>query len=486
MDAPSLRLNHEEVEKALEEGIFFAENLEPVEINTDAHGHVESVLFRHGLGETATLPARAVLIAAGTSPNTVLAREEPNFFVLDGKFFRAINSAGERVQPERSPKPEVAQMLLHMQPDGRAISFFGDLHPSFAGNVVKAMASAKRGYKQVSHMLNTSAASGGNKREDFIATAHSITRLTPTIVELVLHAPLAAARFEPGQFYRLQNFEANAHKTANSTLAMEGLAMTGAWVDKERGLIAVIALEMGGSSDLCAHVKPGEKLVLMGPTGVPTELPAGETVLLAGGGLGNAVLFSIGKGLRALGSNVLYFAGYKKAIDRYKVADIEAAADVVVWCCDEPSDFTPNRAQDFVFHGNIVQAMRWYGEIVNHPIALSSVNRLIAIGSDRMMQAVAEAQRGVLHPYLNPHMQALGSINSPMQCMMKEICAQCLQRHVHPQTGEVSYVYSCANQDQPLDYVDFSHLRERLKQNTLAEKQTALWVDRSLKTLGLR
>ena len=42
---------------------------------------------------------------------------------------------------------------MNVQPDGRAISFFGDLHPSFAGNVVKAMASAKQGYPVVSRML---------------------------------------------------------------------------------------------------------------------------------------------------------------------------------------------------------------------------------------------------------------------------------------------------------------------------------------------
>ena len=77
--------------------------------------------------------------------------------------------------------------------------------------------------------------------------------------------------------------------------------------------------------------------------------------------------------------------------------------------------------------------------------------RIIAIGSDRMMAAVAAARHGVLKPYLNPAHIAIGSINSPMQCMMKEICAQCLQKHIDPETGEETYVYSCFNQDQPLD-----------------------------------
>jgi hypothetical protein len=79
--------------------------------------------------------------------------------------------------------------------------------------------------------------------------------------------------------------------------------------------------------------------------------------VLVGGGLGNAVLFSIGAALRAAGSKVLYFAGYKKRIDRYKVAEIEAAADVVVWCCDEAPGFAPTAPAGPAFVGNIVQAM---------------------------------------------------------------------------------------------------------------------------------
>ena len=105
-------------------------------------------------------------------------------------------------------------------------------------------------------------------------------------------------------------------------LAMEGVALTGAWVDAEKGELAMIVLEMGGSSDLCAFLRPGEPVVVMGPTGAPTEIPEGGTVVLVGGGLGNAVLFSIGKALKDAGCRVLYFAGYRRAADRFKVADI--------------------------------------------------------------------------------------------------------------------------------------------------------------------
>jgi NADPH-dependent glutamate synthase beta subunit-like oxidoreductase/NAD(P)H-flavin reductase len=490
VDSPSYTLNHEEVAKALEEGIMFLEGLTPERIEVDPYGHAQAVVFQNGT----RLPARSVLIAAGTQPNTVLAREEGVSLALDGKYFMACDENGARVKPERhTAKPAAPQVLLHRSADGRFMSFFGDLHPSYFGNVVKAMGSAKQGYPVVSRILGQrppalsldDATFLSRLNHDLRAVVHEVRRLTPSIVEVVLRAPVAARRFQPGQFYRMQNFEAMAMKVPGTTLAMEGLALTGAWVDRDKGLISVIALEMGGSADLLAYLRPGEPVILMGPTGTPTQIPGNETVVLAGGGLGNAVLFSIGRALRAAGSKVVYFAGYKHLGDRYRVEDIEAAADVVVWCCDEAPGFSPRRPQDRAFVGNIVQAMHAYasGALGAQPIPFARTDRIIAIGSDQMMAAVAAARHDVLKGYLKDTHVAIGSINSPMQCMMKEICAQCLQPHVDPRTGEKSFVFSCFNQDQPLDQVDFAALAQRLAQNGVQEKLTALWIGRCLKQL---
>ena len=506
IDSPSYTLNHEEIEKALEEGISFAEGLNPTRIEVDEFGAARAVRvsIQHrsnegvwSSGAETEIAARTILIAAGTQPNTVLAREDPANFELDGRYFQACDEDGAPVRPEpANPKPKIAQVLLAKYADGRFISFFGDLHPSFFGNVVKAMGAAKQGYPSVSAVLQCVCPASQLSDAEFLAeinqalraTVHEVIRLTPNIVEVIIKAPLAAQRFRPGQFYRLQNYETHALEVDGTRLAMEGLALTGAWVDPQRGLISTIVLEMGGSADLCAMLKPGEPVVLMGPTGTPTEIPADETVMLVGGGLGNAVLFSIGQALRAAGSKVLYFAGYKKMIDRYKVAEIENAADVVIWCCDEHPGFTPSRPQDHSFVGNIVQAMAAYasGAFGVQAIAFADTDRIIAIGSDSMMAAVAAARHQALQPYLKPHHFAIGSINSPMQCMMKEICAQCLQAQIDPETGKTTYVFSCFNQDQALDRVDFPGLKARLRQNSVQEKLTAQWIDRCLIHLQLR
>ncbi|HEY4119167.1 MAG TPA: FAD-dependent oxidoreductase [Byssovorax sp.] len=511
VDSPAYRLNHEEVIKSLEEGVRYVENLAPTEAVLDDREHVKAIRFERQLfadgkwtasGEVVELPARCVCIAAGTSPNVTYEREKPGSFAFDKKkqFFQAhtavVDASGKLVV-----EPSEARVgFFTSYNDGKhAVSFYGDNHPFYAGSVVKAMASAKDAYPSVVALFANDLAKLGDEPQaarderrrgffaklddDLRAVVHEVVRLTPTIVEVVVRAPAATRKFEPGQFYRLQNFESSSRVVDGTRFAMEGIALTGAWVDKERGLLSLIALEMGASTRLLATLQKGEQVVVMGPTGTPTEIPTGETVLLAGGGLGNAVLFSIAKALRAGGARVIYFAGYKDGADLFKQDDIEVATDQVIWCTDVGVEIAPRRPQDRHFRGNIVKAMIAYGqkELGGEVARLSEVKRIIAIGSDRMMNAVREARHGALAPYLDPKHVGIASINSPMQCMMKEVCAQCLQKHRDPATGKETIIFSCFNQDQPIDHVDFKHLASRLRANTAQEKLTAAWLERLMK-----
>jgi NADPH-dependent glutamate synthase beta subunit-like oxidoreductase/NAD(P)H-flavin reductase len=538
-DSPAYRLNHEEVVKSLEEGISYVENMNPVEAIPDEHGAVAALVFERmrydveskkwkASGEMVRIPARTVCVAAGTSPNTIYERERPGTFALDEwrEFFaphRVETTDGARALVPAA-KGERA-FFTSYQSEGRFITYYGDNHPVYAGNVVKAMASAKDGYEHVAALfadeiaaaetgdggqgLGVGDGAGGAARdsetrkavaseEDFarlverlddelIARVVRVDRLTPTIVEVVVRAPMQSRKFEPGQFYRLQNYETDSMVVADTKLLMEGIALTGAWVDKAEGLLSLIVLEMGVSSRLCMSLKAGQRVVVMGPTGTPTEIPKDETVLLAGGGLGNAVLFSIADALKRNGCRVLYFAGYKKGEDLFKREEVEAATDQVIWSTDTGAEIAPRRAQDAHFRGNIVQCIKAYGEgKFGAPLFdLRAVDRIIAIGSDRMMAAMKQARHDALAPYLKPDHVGVGSINSPMQCMMKEVCAQCLQRHVDPETGAESFVFSCFNQDQLLDRVDFQNLNARLRANTVQEKLSNLWLDKLFKEMSV-
>jgi NADPH-dependent glutamate synthase beta subunit-like oxidoreductase/NAD(P)H-flavin reductase len=501
-ESPAYRMNHEEIIKALEEGISFIEGLDPVEAVPDGDGKLAAMRFRRSNGETVELPARSCLVAAGTTPNITYEKEFPGSFPMDEKrrFFRphraSVSPDGSLALAPAAADAEDAFFTGYSRA-GKLITFFGDNHPAFSGNVVKAMASAKKGYPAIASALFPGPASAPRPvrpEEEWIAfrariegrlkaEVVEVNRLTPTIVEVIVRAPAAAANFQPGQFFRLQNLETQAPLAGGSPLLIEPLALTGAWVDAERGLLSLIALEIGASSRLCAVLKPGEPVVVMGPTGSATELPEDSTVLLCGGGLGNAVLFSIGKKARSLRNRVIYFAGYKKAEDFYKREELEAASDVLILSVDRGEPIAARRPSDRSFVGNLVEAMLAYatGKLGETTLPISDAGRLIVIGSDRMMAAVARARHGVLAPYLDPRHVGVGSINSPMQCMMKEVCAQCLQRHIDPTTGEQKeIVFSCFNQDQLLDEMDWDNLAARLRQNTVAEKLTGLWLGRLL------
>jgi NAD(P)H-flavin reductase len=500
--------------------VRFVEKMSPVEAIPDLWGAVSALKFERmavkdgkwkASGEFVTLPAKTVCVAAGTSPNVTYEKEHPGTFELDDRkeFFRPFVAEGAEdgtVTLAPAPKndgPKGAKgfftSYLKREWPGKTISYFGDNHPVYAGNVVKAMASAKDGYPHIVRLfekeiakLDPRAQAEREARFAKLATTleEALTarvveekRLTPTIVEVIVKAPWAAQKFHPGQFYRLQNFEQLSPVVDGTRLMMEGIALTGAWVDRAKGLLSLIVLEMGGSSRLCATLVPGQPVIVMGPTGAPTEIPKNETVALVGGGLGNAVLFSIAKALKENGCKVLYFGGYKKAEDIFKREEIEASTDLVIWSTDPGGPkIDPRRPQDKSVTGNIVQAIESYanGTLGEPAIPLKDVKRMVVIGSDRMMAAVKIARKSVLAPWLRPDCVAIGSINSPMQCMMKEICAQCLQKHTDPVTGAETVVFSCFNQDQELDRVDFQNLNDRLKANVVLEKLTNAWLDRLL------
>ncbi|MBM4200698.1 MAG: pyridine nucleotide-disulfide oxidoreductase, partial [Gammaproteobacteria bacterium] len=271
-DSPAYRQNHEEIKEAMDEGILLAEGMSPLEALEDRYGHLRAVRFEK-LEETdgrwkkaseLEVPLKSLFVAAGTSPNTIYESEHPDTFEMDRKFYQRYEpmatEAGFEFEPVSDtlwPKIGKPAPFTSYRRGGRHITFYGDNHPVYAGNVVKAMASAKDGHPYVVRLFEKAVAGLDPNRqperdaalqsfqrkldEALCAYIVEINRLTPTIIEVIVKAPLSAKHFCPGQFYRVQNFEALAPVVEDTVLTTEGLALTGAWVDKEQGLISLIA-----------------------------------------------------------------------------------------------------------------------------------------------------------------------------------------------------------------------------------------------------
>ena len=491
-DAPAYKLNHQELNKAFEEGVEFIENITPLEVEIDDFSHIKNLKCADGK----TFKCGSLLVAAGTTPNLSPALEDGLDFKLDGKYFAETDEQNHHFEVTHSARPKQFSVMTKIDPNsGKAVSFFGDLHPNFEGNVVKAMASAKVGYKEITRFLlnpslkkrdflrslgerdDANALSVKNEHErsesqvgdflqninsEFLVKIEKVTKLSDHVFEIFIKAPLLAKQSEIGHIFRLQNYHALAQKVGNQLLAMEGIPVTALSIDREKGIIRGVVVDTGGSTSLIKNFKVGEPCIFMGPSGKPTEIAKNETVVLIGGGRGNQPLTAIAATYKENGCRVIFFAGYRKGSQIVRLNEMRNSCDTLVVAVEEENDQ--------YFQGSVIDAVQDF--FTKNP---QKIDRIFTIGNDQLMHKVASLRHKNSVASISEAKIAITSLNAPMQCMMKGICSQCLQKKKNDQ-GEWEYFYSCASQDQDMDRLDFQHLHQRCEQNSLAEKVSKMWI----------
>ncbi len=501
--SPAYTRNHEEIIKAMEEGLYYAEGLDPLRVELDRYGHVQVLICRRmkcvqgrwlATGEELTLPARSVFVAAGAQPNTLYEQEYPGSFKLEGDHFLPHVEHPDGMQPvqvaEHCKIPEFGPFTSYHH-QGHSVTFIGDTNPVFHGSVVKAIASSKRGYPLIMAALahrppaaETPYAEFKERMTELLTPrVANVRRDNPTMVEIWVRAPMAARNFRPGQFYRLQTFESTSPLVEGTRLQIPLLTVSGTGVKDD--MIRLMVLQWGTAPRLVSRLKPGDPLVLMGPTGAPVDIPDHKTVMVVAGRWGAAVMLDIGHALREAGNRVLYIAAFGKADEVDHQNELEAGADQIVWCTAAEPRIPARRPQDVsVVATDIVDLVRRYGqrEIQTsgpEPIPLKQIDRIMVMGSTGLLKGFQTAlANGVLKNHFRPDVQATGTVGSPMQCMLKGVCAQCLQWQVDPETGQrTRAVFSCAGQDQPLAWIDLDNLAARQNQNRLADRLSSLWLD---------
>ena len=125
----------------------------------------------------------------------------------------------------------------------------------------------------------------------------------------------------------------------------------------------------------------------------------------------------------------------------------------------------------WVRDANFIEALK---QESSFPIA--KVNRVIVIGGSALVKEVRDSAQ--LKALIAEKAEYLASVYGPMQCMLKGVCAQCLQWQVDPTTGQrKKAVYACSWQHQPMEKIDVNNIDERLGQNRSQEILSNLWLD---------
>ncbi|OGT53240.1 MAG: pyridine nucleotide-disulfide oxidoreductase [Gammaproteobacteria bacterium RIFCSPHIGHO2_12_FULL_42_13] len=508
-DSPAYINNHEELKKALEEGIYYAEALEPITAELNQHGYTETLVCRKRIRQSSDdwetmleevhIPARSIFVATGTQPNIAYEFEHRGTFARQGlqyQHYEEIN--GELVVAhgvEHCKDPQFGPFTSYHKKDYR-ISLIGDTHPVFHGSVVKAIASGMRTYPKILQVLSDKLAQHGSLQEyrtfadhmhnQFQARVKNIIRRTDNVVELTIQAPLASKHFQPGQFYRLQNYETYAPHVNNTVLQMEPLALIGADHNNAEGTLKFIVIETGTSAKLCSTLCIDEPVSLMGPTGVRCKVAEEhETVLIIGSQLSIPLLQSYGKALRAAGNRVIYLGFFKTKEEIYCQEALENVADAIIWLIQEGELIHSTRQQDYIVYGtNVVDTLMQYAKGLLDPhkphpeIPLSDVDRVYVIGNSVLLRHLQETRKTLLKDFFIKDPRMFGSVYSTMQCMLKGVCAQCLQWQIDPETGQrTKAVFACSWPDQPLEVIDTENIDARQVQNHMQEQLSRLWVE---------
>lgn len=502
-ESPAYINNHEELKKALEEGIYYIEALEPKAVNLDGHGHCQELVCHQrvvdDIGNWLTtdkemiLPARAILVATGTQPNTAYEFEHRGTF-------NRLNLQYQHYEDEEGHL-NVAGGITHCKEEqfgpftsyhkgDRRVSLIGDTHPVFHGSVVKAIASGLRTYKKILQVLpqrNSEAIPAGEyaafaerMNRLFTATLISITRKTAQVLELVIQAPLAAKHYKAGQFYRLQNYETNALHAKDTLLLMEPMPIVAAHCDMALNQLTFLVNEsQHTTARLCALFKAGDKVALMGPTGVRAKIPhEKETILVIGGETSFSFMRSFGNKLKASGNQVIFLVKCKRN-EIYCQNELEDASHAIIWLTEDGFIKTTRAFDMALMHSDVLAALCQFAtQIREATISLRHVDRIFVVGDTNLLREFQQARTGALKEHLVKSPKVFGSVYGNMQCMLKGVCAQCLQWQIDPETGlRTKAVFACSWQDQPLEIIDIDHLDARLQQNFALEQFNHLWLD---------
>jgi len=304
------------------------------------------------------------------------------------------------------------------------------------------------------------------------------------MVEVWVRAPMAARNFKAGQFFRLQTFESLSPVVENTRLQIPLITVSGTGVKND--CIRLMVLQWGAGPRLVGRLQAGDPVVLMGPTGAPTDMPTGRTIMVVAGRWGAAVMLDIGAALRAAGNRVLYVAAFGSPGDIDHQDELEAGADQIIWCTAKDTLIEPRRPQDSSLQAtDMIEVVKRYGAGEIGPaeggIPLSDVDRIMVMGGTGLLKGFQAAVKGDLKGMVAAQCDAFGTVGSPMQCMMQGVCAQCLQWQIDPETGKRTRpVFSCAGQDQPLTWIDLDNLAARQQQNRLSDRLNAQWLEHVL------
>jgi NAD(P)H-flavin reductase len=185
---------------------------------------------------------------------------------------------------------------------------------------------------------------------------------------LEVEAPEVARKARAGQFIILRVDDGG-----------ERIPLTVFDVDRERGTVKIVFLEVGTSTRKLGRVAVNEKVRnFVGPLGKPSEIKKFGQVVCISGGIGAPAIYPIAKALREAGNRVISIVGARTANLLILEDEIRRVSDEVYLTTDDGS-----KGQK----GLVTNVLR---QLIDGGV---HIDRVIAVGPAVMMKAVSDLTR---------------------------------------------------------------------------------------------
>ena len=151
--------------------------------------------------------------------------------------------------------------------------------------------------------------------------------LCPTVVRMVIEAPLIAAKAKAGQFVILRATEDG-----------ERIPLTVADYDRVAGTVTIIFQVVGATTLTLSRLEVGERLQdFVGPLGRATETEGLHKVAVIGGGVGTAIAYPVAKALHEQGAQVHCIVGFRSRDLVILQEEFTAVSDKLLTMTDDGS-----------------------------------------------------------------------------------------------------------------------------------------------------
>jgi NAD(P)H-flavin reductase len=162
--------------------------------------------------------------------------------------------------------------------------------------------------------------------------------VVPNVHEMVIEAPIIAAKVKPGQFIIIIPDEVG-----------ERVPFTVSDWDVEKGTITIFFLETGVSTMKLACMHEDDVLEsVVGPLGAPSDIENYGTVLLGGGCYGIGGIYPIARAMKEAGNRVITVLEARSKYLIYNIENLDMVSDELILTTSDGSTGTTGKVHNVI------------------------------------------------------------------------------------------------------------------------------------------